>query len=434
MSRRIYILSLCLWLSVFISMHLFGQDVYTTVSVSPRNVYVGQPCKYTVKVYTDTWFTQGAVFQPFSLNDAFIVPANNQVGTERINGKTYSFVAHNYWVYPYNAGELLLPQQKIVVHSPAPAQYKATAKTIISKTANLNVTPNPPHISADNWIVAQRLNRTESWSGKTTNLKVGDVIERSVNINAYGTMASFMPELNWDKIDGISVYPQSPKITTETPERSTAIIANQKQTVAYLFEKEGTFTIPAVNIGYWDVNQHRWVDRSLPSLTVEVAPNDDLSVLASHRDSLMQQSQVEVLNHIPENQDDKWREWSIWTVYIIVGGVVILLLIYLIRRIKAQIVRYKKTEKYIFRKLLRSDSDKGFYAYLYRWISCVSDQNSLENLVKTKASLQLQADFNSYYKLMFEKSTNTKKRNTFLRTLRRELLRKDDRDNMELNP
>ena len=411
-----------------------GQNVYTTVRVSPRNVYVGQPSKYTVKVYTDTWFTQGTTFQPFTLNDAFVVSANNQVGTERINGQTYGFVEHNYWIYPYNAGELLLPQQKMVVHSPAPGLFKASPRTLMSKTAKLNVTANPPQIRADAWLVAQSLNRSASWSGPTNALKVGDVLERTITIDAYGTMASFMPELQWEKMDGVSTYPQSARISTETPERSSAIIAKQKQTVAYLFEEAGTYTIPAVAIGYWDVRQHRWIDRSLPALTIDVAPNNDISVLASHRDSLMQQVPQQADFQKAGEQEIAWRDWGKWAVYVFLGIVTLLLMWLMIRRLRAVWLKHKQSESYVFRQLLRTQSEVQFYKRLYQWLACVADETSINELVKMKASAHLQGQFKHHYSRILGQHSNRQQRNAFLILLRKELGTEATRKGLSLNP
>ncbi|MBS2212476.1 BatD family protein [Carboxylicivirga mesophila] len=402
---------------------LLGQNVYTRVSVSPRSVYVGQPSRYSVKIYTDTWFTDGAEFAPFNLGDAFVVPAANQVGSERINGKTYSYVEYNYWIYPYNEGELNLPQQKVVVHSPAPGQFKASPQVKITAAKTLNVIGNPPNVDADNWVVAQSMSRKDSWSRPVKTIKVGEVLERTVDIQAYGTMAAFMPSLDWGTAEGISIYPQTANLTTETPDRTSAIIASEKQTVAYLFEKEGVVTIPAVELGYWNVKQHRWIDRSLPAIQIEVLPNEDLSVLASHKEMLgatLEEDETPLVEE--QTATSTWMKLLKWMIFLVAAALFIFMFMRMIKWLIRINIKRRQSEAYAYRKLLSSvGSGSTYYMQLYRWINVFSSEKSLEELVKAEGSAALQKNFEDQYSHILGKEQNRETKRAFFKALRKEL-------------
>lgn len=421
---------------LMLSESVIAQNVYTRVSVYPKSVYVGQPCKYSVKIYTDTWFTDGAEFAPFNLGDAFVVPAANQVGSERINGKTYSYVEHNYWIYPYNKGDLNIPQQKVVVHSPAPGQFKAEPQVKITKAATLNVIANPPNIPSDSWVVAQSMTRKDSWSRPVKDIKVGEVLERTVDIQAMGTMAAFMPSLNWGAPEGISIYPQTADLKTETPDRTSSIFAREKQTVAYLFEKEGTHTIPAVKLGYWNVKQHRWIDQSLPEIQIEVLPNEDLSVLASHKEMLdaTMEDEETVLTE-EQTESFNWMKLLKWTILIIGSFVVLLLIVKSVKLINRLNNKRKESEGYAYRQMIKvAKAEKTYYKWLYNWLNSVSSEKSLESFVRAKASPQLKEDFNSNYDNLLGKKQNHTKKQNFFKALRTEIKHKKSKEEVKLNP
>ncbi|MBR8534964.1 BatD family protein [Carboxylicivirga sediminis] len=403
-----------------------GQNVYTRVSVSPRSVYVGQPSRYSVKIYTDTWFTDGAEFAPFNQGDAFVVPAANQVGSERINGKTYSYVEHNYWIYPYNEGELELPQQKVVVHSPAPGQFKALPQVKITASKTLNVIANPPNVDADNWVVAQSMSRKDTWSRPVKTIKVGEVLERTVDIQAFGTMAAFMPSLDWGTAEGISIYPQTANLTTETPDRTSAIIAREKQTVAYLFEKQGVVIIPAVNLGYWNVKQHRWIDRSLPAIQVEVLPNEDLSVLASHKEMLgVTIGEGETPLAEEQTATSIWMKLLKWMIFSVAAAVFIFMFMRMINQLIRINSKRRQSEAYAYRKLIKTaDDDSTYYMQLYQWLSMFSSSKSLEGLVKAECSAALQKSFEDEYNYILGNEQNSETKRAFFKVLRKELIQK----------
>lgn len=431
---KIFVLQLVAQLVLLVP--LLGQNIYTRVRVSPRSVYVGQPSKYSVKIYTDTWFTDGAEFAPFNLGDAFVVPAANQIGSDRINGQTYSYVEHNYWIYPYKEGELKLPKQKVVIHSPAPGQFKATPQVKITAATTITVIANPPNVSADNWVVAQSMSRKDTWSRPVKNIKVGEVLERTVDIQAFGTMAAFMPSLNWGTPEGISIYPQTADLTTETPERTSAIIASEKQTVAYLFEKEGLVTIPAVELGYWNVKQHRWIDRSMPAIQVEVLPNEDLSVLASHKEMLGATTGDDETPLVEEQSEAfTWMKLLKWTILLLGAYVAVVMLVKAIRWSIRMNKKRKQSEAYAYRKLVKAaNGGTSYYTWLYAWIKSFSSEKSLEGLVKAEGSAVLQEELKNRYTSLLGPHQNKASNKTFVMALRKELKSRKVQNDEGLNP
>ncbi len=418
-----------------------AQHVYSQVNISPNHVYTGQPCRYTVKIFTDTWFTDGAKFEPLTLSNAFVVPAQNQVGSERRNGKTYSYVAYHYWIYPFSAGTLQIPPQKVVVFSPAPGQFKGEPiRQRVAGTA-LTVMNNPPNVSSDQWLVAQNISRKETWSRPVKHLKVGEVIERTVNIKAMGTMAAFLPALLWETTDGISTYPQSPKRTTHTPDRSEAIYVQQEQTVAYLFEKEGAHELPAVPLGYWSVKQHRWIDQSLPAIKVVVLPNDDPALLATQKKSLEENWAAAESTPPTPALSDGWEKLNRWLligfliVVVIGGGIFRNILRWVIKTFKTNWQVYQASEYYAFKKTcLAAGDNTRFYTCLYRWIKFISAANNLEKMVQESQSKGLTLVFEEYQKEILGPDFSPKRRVYFLKKLRKTIKGQKGLQNRSLNP
>jgi len=263
----------------------FSQNkVISEVSINRNSVYVGQPVTVSVGVFTPTWFTQGVNFGNIKVNGAFTVYFRSVSTSKNINGKNYAGVVAIYNIFPYDDDDLIFPSLEMVVETPDEGDYKGKKRKIKTKPKNIIVKAIPKGYDSNNWLVANNVSLNESWQGDLSNIKVGDVIQRSVFRKVFGTVSELIPPVLWDSIDGVSLYPTRPSINTE--KSKTAISASRTESVRYLFEREGKITLPEITVSWWNPNQNKLLKRTLKEKTITVLPNPDLGMLESVKDSL----------------------------------------------------------------------------------------------------------------------------------------------------
>ncbi len=124
-----------------------------------------------------------------------------------------------------------------LVETPDEGAYKGVKRLVKTKERKINVKPVPPGYSRSEWLVASGMLVKESWSGDKTEVKGGDVLERSISREVSGTVSELIPPINWESLPGVSLYPARSEVNNH--KTRTAISASRRDGIRYLFEKEG---------------------------------------------------------------------------------------------------------------------------------------------------------------------------------------------------
>ena len=232
-----------------------AQKLWTTVTMDRSSVYVGQPVQVTIAAYTSTWFTRGVDPGNIKVNGAFSVYFRPVSVSIVEKGQTYAGVELKYLVFPYRDEDVVFPSLDITVETPPDGGYKGVERTLKTEAKPISVKPIPPGFDADTWLVSTNLTVNESWSGDRSNVKVGDVLTRTISRSASGTVSELIPPVIWDSIPDVSLYPA--RSSVDNQRSRTAISASRTESVRYLFEKEGTVTFPEMVLTWYNPYQSK---------------------------------------------------------------------------------------------------------------------------------------------------------------------------------
>ncbi|UTW67830.1 BatD family protein [bacterium SCSIO 12643] len=350
------------------------RHLWTEVQVKPSYVYIGQPVEVTVSVFTSTWFTQGVHVQNIQVNDAFTVYFRSLSTSKVIKGKTYAGVQFFYNVFPYSDEDIVFPALEIEVETPDAGDYKGVKRKVRTTPRKIRIKPIPPGIQSEDWLVTHQMTVRDYWSGDLKNVKVGDVIERSIYREAAGTVSELIPPIVWDSLDGVSLYPD--RMSAQNHKSKTAISAERTDRMRYLFEKEGEVVFPEMEVMWWNPRYKKIYKRTLKEVVVYVNPNPDLGMLESIKDSLnIAQAQARE-DEIADKEFSFWgltiKEWSVLILALIVGGYVLKKWIWpLIMWARGKYLKYRVSERYYFNQFLVrkwSGNSDHWKTALYRWI------------------------------------------------------------------
>jgi len=371
-SRHIMMLLLVFQVSL-----CFAQSkVISEVSINRNSVYVGQPVTVSVGIFTPTWFTQGVNFGNIKVNGAFTVYFRSVSSTKNINGKSYAGVVAIYNVFPYDDDDLVFPSLDMEVETPDEGDFKGKKRAVKTRSRNIIVKAVPKGYNSNEWLVANNVSLSESWQGDLNNVKVGDVIQRSVYRKVFGTVSELIPPVLWDSIEGISTYPTRSSINTE--KTKTAISASRTEGVRYLFEKEGTITLPEITVTWWNPNQNKLLKRTLKEKTITVLPNPDLGMLESVKDSLQLDRQ-----HINEEtaDDETMKIFGLSVKDFATYIFVLLLAIYIVyRSLKWLLISKGLLNKWKQKRLLALESEHHFFKLFLNQVSKKNKKESINAL------------------------------------------------------
>src|SRR5580692_8339381 len=352
-------------------------NCFVQTQLDKRNVYAQQPFKVTFTVLTATWYTAPLDFDNIQIPNAFIIPFDRtQSGMFPANGKQYSGLQFYFIVFPYAAGNYTIPSIKIVATTPAVGESNAQKVTLTTPPQPFVVKPEPAAFRGEQWFVAKDVTISQEWSKPLQDLKVGDVLVRTVTIDARGTLPQFIPALTKDSLDWADVYPHDPTLTDTRDQYDANGRLTQRFT--YLLEKEGSYAFPSEQIKWWNPYSSKVYSRSTDSIRIMVKTNPDLGILATLKDSL---NATRALAK-PAKPAKKGPlliygiPWYWFTLYALVALFVVYVLIRLFARwyrsIHAAYEAYLVSEPYWFRHFMRSPMDppvllKNVYAWWDRW-------------------------------------------------------------------
>lgn len=412
-----------LWL---MTTSLFGQNLISYVTIDNKEVYIGQPIALTVSVYTSTWFTSGIDVGNIQIDGALTVFFRSLSNSKDFNGQRHAGVNFYYNIFPTQEGEITIPSLSINIESPKPGDYKGIKRTITTKPKTFNVKSIPYGYDPNNWLVATSLNVSEKWSSSASDVKVGDVIQRTIYRSAAGTLSEFIPATNWDSINGISIYPKRPQLNTT--KSKTAVSSNRSETVSYLFEKEGEFMLPSVEYTYWNSQTKKFYKKQIDSVLISVKPNADLAMLASIKNSL-QKEQVEE----SEAEEKPLLLFGLSPKSLLIFGiisiVVIVVFFLVLKKIisitKIKYTTYLNSETYAFSKVKKAIAKNDYFLFLEvspSWLHKLkSGTNSMGDFVRQNGSIELQKVLSHIDEVTFnsEKKVEEKSYKLFMKELKR---------------
>jgi hypothetical protein len=256
-----------------------NKDVFITVETEPKNSYVQAQILVTVRLYRIPNMANEQLSPlEFTSSDVIVHPLDegNNYPTN-MYGRQYKVHERRYAVFPQQPGLLRIkPLQYHGVRTVARGffmdPFGASASSQPVRTQSEAVTLDVKPAAATPWLPAASLKLEEHWSGKPEEFKLGEPLTRKLSITAAGLTAEQLPELPVTAIDGFKYYPDQPSL--ENRKSETGITGIRAESIAFMPTRAGTYTLPAVEIKWWNTKTGKAETARVPERTVTVAPAD----------------------------------------------------------------------------------------------------------------------------------------------------------------
>ncbi|WP_338399614.1 BatD family protein [Persicobacter psychrovividus] len=374
---------------------------FATVHISKKEVVVKQGIQVKVTAYSPTWFAEPLTFANLQVEGAFIQSFSKTVpGIKKIKGKQYSTLEFYYILFPYREGELTFPELTIKTKIPKEGEYKGTPTTLKTKPLKIKVKPNPGQTGQ--WIVANHLTISDHWSKDLSNLKVGDVVDRTITLRAYGTLPSFIDEAPVAKVDFANIYPHAPKFFDQRTDRQ--VNGKRVDKYSYLLEKDGEFTIPPVEVKWWNPSTNKFYHKKLSQRKLTVNKNEDLASLQYLKDSLNSYNIHD--SEVPQVKEslieDRVLKIALIALLLMLLWYITFTVFKLNKYIKGRMEAYSRwrkqhllSEKYAFKQLMKSKNEKDFISSFYHWllqISMTGEPTTSRKITEGNTSLTVELD------------------------------------------
>lgn len=266
-----------------------GTPILIETKVDSEAPYVQSMVRYSIRVYYSARLVMAEVSEP-QLDNALV----RQMGkdheyTVKRGEQQYQVIERQYAIFPQRSGELVIPAPVLdgriaeysIAHRRRHSHFssRGTRNSMFAVTRPvrirgevevLSVQPRPDEAHGLKWLPAEKIELTEDWQPQDRTMHIGDPLKRTIVIRARGLTAEQLPDLDPGNVDGFKVYLDPADI--DTSDLTDSIVGEKSRSVAFVSTKPGQFTLPAVNVNWWDTKHNQARIAQLPERTVEIMP------------------------------------------------------------------------------------------------------------------------------------------------------------------
>ncbi|NWK55128.1 BatD family protein [Verrucomicrobiaceae bacterium N1E253] len=345
-----------------LSLHAAPEPVRLFIAESSKppkeNTYwVGQKIPLIVEVLAPTHFSGPTRFSLPDVNGAVCYRAEQRavVMSRNIDGTSYSVQRHEFYFYPLRPGSFRIPP--ISVRYGIAGRPGEKASDHQSETLPLEIQADLPDEAKGihSLISTTKLQIKETWNPdptkKTTTWATGNSIKRTLRISAEDVPGMALPHITIEEPPGLRVYRKRAQIDDSV--NRGALTGHRTDSLTYLFQEAGDYTLPAITIHWWNIEQNKLNTITLPeiNLTVVQAPQH----ASSHAKP-------------PQSKTVPWLTLS-W-----VSGVLLVLIFFLIRFqakitswIQCPIQHYRHRESAYFKRITLAPTATTTHQAIQQW-------------------------------------------------------------------
>lgn len=260
---------------------LKDQSVIVESEVDRDEVLIGSQLIYTFRVIYRVQLNNAEI-DGINLDNADVTALEDKNYTRSINGKNYNVTEKRYAIFFNKAGEMTIPSQSLIALLPSNQRRsfgfdpfaRGKELRLESKPLTIDVLASPANSGSSNktgnWLAAQDIQLTEDWPAGKQQARVAEPLTRSISIVAKGLPADLLPSIVPENIDGMNSYPEKPELVNQ--EFIHGIASKRTETIAMVPTKAGTFTLPPIELKWWNTLNNRVEVASLPARTITVLP------------------------------------------------------------------------------------------------------------------------------------------------------------------
>jgi hypothetical protein len=340
-----------------------NNEVFIQTSVDKTQVYVQEALIFSIKLYYTLAFERGASFSTLEMSDA----AYNKLGedlnyTETLNNILYTVNESRFVIFPQQSGEFTI----------APIRFRAFTQTrptrnnpdlqtttqrqrieLSSQGHQISVLPVPGSYPSPIWLPSTSVTISENWSRSLEDMRIGDSVVRTIQFDAEDIYASMLINLDFTADSKLRYYPAEAQQVDIT--ENSGVRSGHTQNITLVATEAGRFTLPAIEIPWWNTATNSLEYASLPARELDI-----LTVDGNH---------LETQPGLNDSEDETNNFWSSINLNLLLF-IGVLLLISTLFFAPAGYLLWQKIQKFIHKLMDKKDNEK------VKFVSNFSNLNS----------------------------------------------------------
>ena len=263
-----------------------GDDIFLKVEAKPAQAYQGEQILLGVQLYRALSTDNASLSQPVTDDPDILVKklGEDEQYETMIAGRRYLVVERRYALFSQKTGTLNLApivfQGEVIkpdsrrgglFGSPfgrfgAPGELRRVQSNPIA----IPIQPAPDQTAGEPWLPSSNLQLVENWSRESRQFTVGEPVTRTLMLFADGLSSAQLPDIKIELPEGLKQYPDQPQLSDR--ESRDGITGIRQFKVAIVPSRSGRFTLPPINLKWWNLTKKRMETAIIPEQQIEVLP------------------------------------------------------------------------------------------------------------------------------------------------------------------
>ncbi|MBG9996600.1 protein BatD [Pseudoalteromonas sp. NZS127_1] len=245
-----------------------NNEIFLKTSLSSNSLFVQEAGVYTIKLYLAKELLDGSLSTP-SMEDAQLTQLGKQAeGYELVDGKRYLVITREYLIQPQKSGAYTIAGPAF--QGRVQQNYRQLEVSALGDDQQVEIKPIPSDYKGA-WLPSELVSLDEEWQPNDNTVEVGTPITRTITLTALGVTKEQLPEITMPTIDGIRSYPD--KKENNNAVRDGRVVSQQTASYALLPQKPGTYTLPEIQLPWFNTKMNRISVATLPKRTITVTPS-----------------------------------------------------------------------------------------------------------------------------------------------------------------
>jgi hypothetical protein len=291
------------------------QSMFLEVEATPETPYVQSQVIYTIRLFYALNLQSGSMSEPsFSGGEVLVkkIGEDRQYQTIRDN-KRFGVIERKYALFPQQSGNISIEpinfKAQVIENNGRSSAFdnffyqpKTHIKRLLSKSIKLEVKPIPSNFKGKNWLPTKNLSLTDSFAQQLPEFKVGEPVTRTLTLAANGLTVGQLPEL-MNHTNQLKQYTDQPKLDEKMTYNGINSIRQEK--IAIIPSKAGEYTLPAIEIPWWNTETDKMEILKLPAHTIKVAE----ATTIQPQPVITQTPAPEISHSVSENTNNDYYKW-----------------------------------------------------------------------------------------------------------------------------
>lgn len=237
------------------------KDIFIETVIDKTSLYVQEQLTLTYRLFYSR-NVNAFEAEPLVLENVIKDSLPNARYNRRINGKLYAIAEYSYALFPQVSGEFEIPSLQWLIKIPRKNSNRSffglsgQTEVVRRRTDKHTITVLPRSSTYPRnkpWLPATHVSLDESWSQDPNQMTTGEPLTRTIVLKVKGLMASQLPPV-WQQqvVNNLKIYADKPELSDE--KNSDGFTAIRIESAAVVLNAEGSVTLPAVKVPWWNTN------------------------------------------------------------------------------------------------------------------------------------------------------------------------------------